>query len=124
MKVRGLRGATSVEENTESAISFATRELMDTIIRENELDVDDVASILFTMTPDLTAAFPAKAVRSRPGWQWVPLMCATELNIDGSQPKCIRLLLHINTEKEQSELHHIYLRDAVHLRPDLVKSSG
>lgn len=119
MKVRGLRGATTAAENTASAIYEATRELMVAMVEQNGLNLDDVASVLLTMTSDLNAAFPAKAVRSLQGWQWVPLMCASELDIQGGLPQCIRVLIHWNTEKAQKELHHVYLGKAVQLRPDL-----
>ncbi len=119
MKVRGIRGAISVEENTPDAIFAATRELMDEVVARNQLNVDDVASVLLTMTPDLNAAFPAKAVRSVPGWEWVPLMCSSELNIEGSLPQCVRVLLHVNTDLGQDALNHVYLKAATVLRPDL-----
>lgn len=119
MKVRGIRGAISADANDEAAIFTATQTLMENIISRNELDVDDVASVILTMTPDLNAAFPAKAVRSIAGWQWVPLMCAVELSIPASLPRCVRVLLHVNTDREQSQLHHVYLGEATVLRPDL-----
>lgn len=119
MKVRGIRGAISVEGNTPEAIFEATRELMNEVVTRNQLNVDDVASVLLTMTPDLDAAFPAKAVRSIPGWKWVPLMCSSELNIDGALPQCVRVLLHVNTELPQNALNHVYLKGATVLRPDL-----
>ncbi|MDP9728137.1 chorismate mutase [Alicyclobacillus tolerans] len=123
MKVRGIRGAICASENSPLAIHTATRELVDTIVELNEIDVDDVASILFTMTADLTAAFPAEAVRSRPGWQWVPLMCATELPIENSKSRCIRVLMHVNTHKTQEALQHVYLGEAIVLRPDLAQKN-
>ncbi|MDQ0188544.1 chorismate mutase [Alicyclobacillus cycloheptanicus] len=119
MKVRGIRGAVTVDANTSDAIFHATKQLMEEIIERNQLDCDNVASVLLTMTPDLTASFPAKAVRSIPGWQWVPLMCAVELNIEGALPRCIRVLLHVNTDQPQDELNHVYLGGATVLRPDL-----
>ncbi|WDL97203.1 chorismate mutase [Alicyclobacillus sp. ALC3] len=119
MKVRGIRGAISVEENTPDAIFAATRELMDEVVARNQLKVDDVASVLLTMTPDLNAAFPAKAVRSVAGWEWVPLMCSSELHIDGALPRCVRVLLHVNTDLGQDALSHVYLKGATVLRPDL-----
>ncbi|MBF8377467.1 chorismate mutase [Alicyclobacillus mali] len=119
MKVRGLRGATTVTRNDREEILRATRELMQEIVRVNEIDVDDVASVILTMTPDLNAAFPAFAVRQLPGWQWVPLMCATEIDVPGSLPRSIRVLVHLNTDKRQDELIHVYLGEAVQLRPDI-----
>lgn len=122
--MRGLRGATTVGDNTAEAISEATHELMDAVVRLNQLEIDDVASVLLTMTPDLNAAFPAKAVRSIPGWEWVPLMCAPEIDVPGSLRQCIRILIHVNTDKTQQELIHVYLRDAEVLRPDIVSPTN
>ncbi len=121
MKVRGIRGATTVNEDTPEEIFAATKELIEEIVRLNDIDVDDVASVLLTLTPDLSSAFPAKAVRSLPGWQWVPLMCARELDVPNALPRSVRVLLHVNTEKAQSELVHAYLGEAVQLRPDLAR---
>lgn len=121
-KVRGIRGATCTDSNDAEAIYAATRELMLAIVEANHIEADDVASVILTMSPDLTAAFPAKAVRSLENWQWVPLMCASELNVPDSVPKCIRILIHLNTELSQQDLIHVYLRDAIVLRPDLVQS--
>lgn len=121
MKVRGVRGATTVEADTSEQIFAATKELIEEVVRLNEIEVDDVASVLLTLTPDLSAAFPAKAVRSLPGWKWVPLMCAQEIGVPGSLPRSIRILIHLNTTKGQDELEHVYLGEAVQLRPDLSK---
>lgn len=119
LKVRGIRGATTVTENTPTDVFEATKALMEKVVAANQIDVDDVASVVLTMTPDLNADFPAKAVRSLPGWQWVPLMCATELSVPGSVQKCIRVLVHVNTEAKQEDIQHIYLGEAVVLRPDI-----
>ena len=120
MKVRGIRGATTVLVNTPVAIFEATQELMKEIVRQNDIDIDNVASVFLTMTQDLNADFPAKAVRSLPGWQWVPLMCAPELNVPSAMKRCIRVLIHVNTTHSQEDLNHIYLGEAVALRPDVV----
>lgn len=119
MKVRGVRGATTVEEDTSEAIFAATKELMEEMVRLNDMHFDDVASVMLTMTPDLSAAFPARAVRSIPDWKWVPLMCAREIGVPGGLPRSIRVLVHLNTTKGQDELVHTYLGEAVQLRPDL-----
>ncbi len=119
IRVRGIRGATTTEDNSAEAIHTATRDLLDRVIEENQIQPDDVASVLLTMTPDLTATFPAAAIRSRPGWQWVPLMCAKELDVPGGLSKCVRILIHVNTEKTQQEIVHVYLGEAIVLRPDL-----
>ncbi|GMA48687.1 chorismate mutase AroH [Alicyclobacillus contaminans] len=123
MVIRGIRGATTVAENTPEAIFAATKELMETVIQRNQLDVEQVASVLLTMTPDLNADFPAKAVRSIAGWQWVPLMCAVELSVPGAMPRCIRMLVHVNTDKAQQDIQHVYLGEAVRLRPDMVEGA-
>lgn len=120
-KVRGIRGATSVEEDTPSAILEATTELLLQIVKDNDLVLEDVASIFFTVTTDLTADFPAYAAREL-GWSSIPLLCATEIPVKGSMPMCIRVLVHVNTTKEQPEIKHVYLRRATNLRRDLVNS--
>lgn len=124
LKVRGIRGAITVQENSPAAVFNATKELIETLVQANDVQVDDVASVVLTMTPDLNADFPAKAVRSLAGWQWVPLMCATELSVPGSLPLCIRVLVHVNTEAKQEDIAHIYLGEAVVLRPDIVDSAA
>lgn len=118
MPCRGVRGATTVETNTAADILAATRELLARIVEANNLAVEDVASALFTATPDLTAAFPARAAREL-GWQHVALLDAQEIPAPGSLPRCVRVLLHWNTEKLQNEICHVYLRGATSLRPDL-----
>ncbi len=118
MPCRGVRGATTVETNTATAILDATRELLARIIAVNDLAAEDVASALFTVTPDLTAAFPAQAAREL-GWQHVALLDAQEIPVPGSLPRCIRVLIHWNTPKPQSAVRHVYLRGARSLRPDL-----
>lgn len=117
--VRGVRGAITVEENTAAEILQATRVLLEEMIKQNELTEDVIASILFSTTPDLDAVFPATAARKM-GWVQVPLMCAQEIAVPGGLEKCIRVLMTINTEKEQHEIQHAYLRGARVLRPDLV----
>lgn len=116
--LRGIRGAITVERNLSEEIVAATRELIEAITKENGLDPEDIASVIFTVTADLDAEFPATAVREM-GWKYVPLMCANEINVPGSLSKCIRVLIHVNTEKSQRELKHIYLRGAAGLRKDL-----
>lgn len=119
---RGIRGATTVLHNEEQDILSATEELLQHIIAENSLNAEDVTSVWITVTPDLDAAFPARAIRAFDDWDLVPLMCATEIPVQGALPKCIRLLLHVNTMKSQREINHIYLNEAKKLRPDLTKS--
>jgi chorismate mutase len=119
MPCRGIRGATTVESNTVEEILEATRELLGAMIAANSgLEARDVASIIFTVTPDLNAAFPARAARGL-GWSEAPLLDAQEIPVPGSLPRCIRALVHWNTDKSQSEIVHVYLHGAQALRPDL-----
>ncbi len=122
MTVRGIRGATTVAEDTAGAILEATEELVREIVAENGFRPEDVASALFTVTPDLHAEFPAAAAR-RMGWTMVPLLNFTEIGVPGRLERCIRVLIHVNTERGQNEMMHVYLREAVALRPDLVSRS-
>lgn len=119
MPVRGVRGATSVPADTREGILEATRELLREVLRANTIeDFDDIVSILFTTTPDLTATFPAEAAREL-GMHLVPLLCASEIAVPGRLPRCVRLLMHLNTDKPAREVVHVYLRDAKALRPDI-----
>ena len=122
IRLRGIRGATTVESNTKAAILEATHELLSAIIEANDVQQDDVASIFFSTTPDLNAEFPAVAAREI-GWSHVALMCAHEMPVPGSLPMCLRILMHANTSKAQSELQFVYLRGARVLRPDLANES-
>ncbi|MXZ47430.1 MAG: chorismate mutase [Chloroflexi bacterium] len=123
MMVRGIRGATSVTENTREAILEATAELLDAIVEANDIDRAHVASAFFTTTPDLNAEYPAVAARAA-GWTDVPLLCGHEMNVPGGLPRCLRLLIHVNTDLALSEINHVYLREAVRLRPDLSSHGG
>lgn len=119
MAVRGIRGATSVETDTPEEILSATRELLQEILRCNQIaEFDEIASIFFTTTPDLVGTFPAEAARAL-GMSNVPLLCASEIAVANRMPLCIRVLLHLNTEKPQIEMVHVYLREAKKLRPDV-----
>lgn len=115
MGLRGIRGATTVSDNTKEEIISATKELLQEIAKANQLDIEEIASIFFSVTKDLNAEFPAVAAREL-GWNDTPLLCAYEIDVPGSLFKCIRVLLHVNTEKSQKEMKHIYLREAVNLR--------
>ncbi len=115
---RGVRGATTVKSNTRDEILLATRQMLALIIRRNGIESQDVASATFTVTRDLDAEFPALAARQL-GWIEVPLLCGYEIEVPGSLPMCIRIMLHWNTDKPQSDIHHVYIHDAVKLRPDL-----
>lgn len=121
MFVRGIRGATTVERNEAKEILEATNELLHHIVAENGIVPEEIACIFVTVTQDLTATFPAQAIRSMAGWELVPLMCSLEVPVEGSLSRCIRLMVMVNTEKKQDEIHHIYLREAMRLRPDLSK---
>jgi len=122
MRFRGIRGAITVDANTEQAILDATLELLRAMTQLNEVDADDVAGVLFTVTKDLNASFPAEACRRMPGWTHVPLMCAQEVPVPGALPRCVRILMLVNTTKTAAEVRHVYLRDAERLRPDLTRS--
>jgi len=115
---RGVRGATTVTADDRDEILTATRQLLALVIRRNGIEAADVASITFTVTKDLGAEFPALAARQL-GWLDVPLLCAYEIAVPDALPRCIRLLMHWNTEKSQTEIQHVYLHDAKKLRPDL-----
>ncbi|MGD9049643.1 MAG: chorismate mutase [Anaerolineae bacterium] len=121
MPCRGVRGATTVEANSAAEILGATRQLLAQMVAANDIESADVASVFFTATPDLTAAFPAQAARDM-GWHQVPLLDAQEILVPSSLPRCVRVLLHWNTSKSQEEVRHIYLGEAVRLRPDLQES--
>lgn len=114
---RGIRGATTVEANTREAILEGTRELLQQIIDANELRVEDVSSATFTTTPDLNAEFPAVAARQL-GWHDAALMCGHEMAVPGALQLCIRILIHWNTPKSQTEIVHVYIKGAQNLRPE------
>ena len=119
MPVRGVRGAITVNDNTQPEILAATRELLGEIIAKNHLeDFSEIVSAVLTTTPDVMASFPAEAAREL-GMCQVPLLCASEIAVPGAVPRVIRILLHVNTDKKQCEMVHVYLRDAKKLRKDL-----
>lgn len=117
MWCRGIRGAITVPQNDKEALGLATRELLQKMVKVNEVKVDDIACILFTTTSDLNAAFPAAAAREM-GWTQVPLLCGHEMSVPGSLPGCLRVLVLFNTDKKNEELVHVYLRGAVVLRDE------
>ncbi len=116
--VRGIRGAVTVAENTSREIISATEQLLTLITRENGIENEHIISIIFSMTADLDAVFPAEAARLM-GWNLVPLLCTTEIPVDGSIKKCIRVLMHAYMSCSQAEVRHVYLGEAAGLRPDL-----
>ncbi|TWU13017.1 Chorismate mutase AroH [Symmachiella macrocystis] len=119
MPVRGIRGATTVDIDTPEEIRAATRELLIAVLKANQVEeFDELASVFLTTSHDLTSAFPAAAAREL-GMDLVPLLCATEIAVPGAMPRCIRVLMHINTDRSQQEITHVYLREAQKLRPDM-----
>jgi chorismate mutase len=118
LTVRGLRGATTVDADTTAQVTERSQELMREIMARNELVEDDIVSVLFTATPDITSIFPATAIREI-GFGAVPLLCAAEIAVPGAMPLCIRVLLHVHTMRSRDEMHHVYLHGAQGLRDDL-----
>jgi chorismate mutase len=116
--VRGLRGATTVDEDTVEQVMQRSQELMRQILERNDLVEDDIISAIFTTTRDISSIFPATAVREI-GFGAVPLLCAAEIDVPGSMPRCIRVLLHVHTNRSREEIHHVYLNGAQGLRDDL-----
>jgi len=120
MACRGVRGATTVEANSRDEILKGARQLLALMIRTNGIRTEDVASAVFSTTRDLDAEFPALAARQL-GWLDVPLMCTNEIDVPGSIRHCVRIMINWNTDKAQHEVTHVYIKDAVSLRPDLSK---
>jgi chorismate mutase len=122
MAYRGIRGATTVNANREETIIGATRQLLEQIVTANGLAAEDVASVIFTATPDLNAAYPARAAREM-GWVHVPLLCMQEMAVPGSLEQCVRVLVLWNTDRPPDQIRHVYLGRARALRPDLVREA-
>ena len=118
VSVRAVRGATTVDADTPEAIRERVVALLEQVLKQNGLSEDDIISILFTATEDIVSTFPATAARSM-GLGAVPLICARELSIVGSVPRCIRVMLHVETERPRNDIHHVYLEGAKGLRDDL-----
>lgn len=119
MSLRGIRGAITVRQDQPEEVLEATRELLEAILQANpQLNADDLASAIFTVTEDLVSVYPARAARQM-GWTSVPLMCMREIPVPNGLPRCIRVLLHWNTDLPQNTIQHVYLKEAVQLRPDL-----
>ncbi|WP_204667193.1 chorismate mutase [Gracilibacillus alcaliphilus] len=117
--IRGIRGATTVKHNQEEEMVQETKQMLEAMASKNNVKPEDIASVLISVTPDLNAAFPAKALRLIDGWKFVPVMCMPEIDVPGSLPKCIRVMMTVNTSQSQEQVEHIYLHEAVKLRPDL-----
>ena len=122
MECRCIRGATTVNENSEKAIFTSTREMLMEMITINKIDHSEISAILFTATKDLNTAYPAHAAREM-GFTDIALMCMQEMNVADSLPMCIRIMIMWNTKKHLDELIHVYLRGAKTLRPDIVKGN-
>jgi chorismate mutase len=118
MSVRAVRGAIQVDEDERSQVLDATTELIRAVLERNGLTQEDLISVVFTATPDLTSEFPAYAARQL-GFVDVPLMCATEIAVHGAMPRVVRLLAHVETSLARADVHHVYLRGAAALRRDL-----
>jgi len=125
MGVRGIRGAVTVEADTREEIVSSTKWLLEEMVGRNEVNPEDIGSIIITTTPDLCATFPAQAARMIDGeaWAYVPLMCAQEIPVPGGLPLCVRVMMNVNTDKTAKEIQHVFLREAVKLRPDLTNHS-
>lgn len=124
MATRGIRGATTISADEKEQVLSATRELLKCILDANPgLRTEDIASVMFTITEDITSAYPALAARQM-GWDLVPMLCAREIPVPYGLPLCIRILIHWNTDREQHAIRHVYLREAVKLRPDLAQGEG
>ena len=119
MSLRGIRGAVTVDENSKEKIWLAARQLVTKILSQNELRAENIGAIIFSMTEDLTAAFPSSAIRQLSALQFVPLFDTREPAIEKSLPFCIRVLILADTDKKQNDIRHVYLGGAKNLRPDL-----
>ncbi len=120
MWMRGVRGATCATANSKEAIIETTKQMLQRIIVENDMQPDEIASAFFSTTRDLNAEFPAIAARQL-GWTDVPLMCMHEMEVPGALPQCVRVMVHWNTDKRPNQIRHIYINGAEKLRPDLVR---
>lgn len=116
--VRAIRGATTCGANSAEEINAVTRELLQEMLRRNEMNSDEIISILLTTSPDLTASFPAAAAREL-GLDEVPLICASEINVPGALGHCVRIMLHGYSVRARADIRHVYLHDAVTLRNDI-----
>lgn len=119
MTVRGVRGATTVVSDQSDIVLEATSALVLEMAKQNDVVPDEIISVIVSTTRDIESAFPAKAVRTLDGWKYVPVMCTHEMDVPGSMPLCIRILMHVNSETHQKDIKHIYQNEAVKLRPDL-----
>ena len=116
--VRAIRGATTVTADEPGLVLDATREMLQAMLERNAVEDEDLISAVFTVTADLTTAFPARAAREL-GWVDVPLLCAVEIPVPDALPRCVRVLLHVHSARPRAAIAHVYLRGAAALRPDL-----
>lgn len=122
--MRGIRGATTVKENNEEQIITNTKFLAEDMAKKNGIVAESISHVLISVTQDLNAGFPAKALRQITGWKYVPVMCMTEIDVPNSLKHCIRIMMAVNTDVDQKKIMHIYHHDAKQLRPDLTKKTG
>lgn len=118
-RIQAIRGATTVSNNVAEEIATAVHELLETLESQNQLSPEHLISVTFSVTQDLDALFPAAAARKRPGWDVVPLLDVQHMHVEGSLPRCIRVLIHAQVPVLHQDVCHIYLRNAQQLRPDL-----
>ena len=123
MTVRAGRGATTIVEDREDLILLETGKLVKQMVEVNKIHTEDIISVILSATRDIKSAFPAKAVRSIDGWKYVQVMSTHEMDVPGSLPLCIRVMMHVNSTKTQKQIEHVYLNEAIKLRPDLVAKS-
>jgi|SRR5690625_5047242 len=121
---RGIRGATTIDENNEDHILATTKTLIEDMIIQNNVKAEAVSHVFISVTKDIDACFPAKCLREIPGWTHVPVMCMQEISVPNSLEKCIRVMMVVNTLVPQQEVHHIFHNQAIKLRPDLIKKTG
>ncbi len=119
MMTRAIRGATTVEKNLKEVIKYSTVELLGEMLSKNQIQKEDISHVIFTLTKDVNADFPAKFARIELDFDDVPMICSNEIEVSGALPLCIRVLMVVNSELSQKEIHHIYLNEAKKLRPDL-----
>ncbi|MEI3610786.1 chorismate mutase [Pseudogracilibacillus sp. SO30301A] len=122
--IRGFRGATTVNDNIEAEITKETKKLVLRMVETNQIKPEDISHVLFSVTNDLNASFPAKVARELNGWTHVPVMCMKEIDVPNSLPLCIRVMMVAKTELKQNEVQHVFLNEAIKLRPDLVGNEG
>lgn len=121
---RGIRGATTVDNNKEEEIITVTKALLEEMVEKNSVNPESVSHVFISATEDIDACFPAKAMRELSGWTHVPVMCMREMNVQAALKKCIRVMMVVQTENKQQDMNHIFHNEAIKLRPDLVAQKG